>query len=336
MNNMKIRLMFIFQLMVLAIASCDETEETEYGNWVKYSDYEGVTRSSAVSFTIGEYAYVGLGTDGDDYLLDLWRYDAAKNFWQQMADFPGPGRVSAVSFAANGKGYVTTGFNDDLDTEELNDLWEYDPSSNTWTQKTSFPGTARYDAVAFTLNDHGFVGTGYDGNYLKDFYRYDPTTDTWTQTVSLYGSKREAAVSFVIDNKAYIISGRNNGVYLYDFWAFDAESESWIELSLNDEDDTYDEFVLALSRYDACSFVLDGTAYVGLGISSTYLTTFYTYDPLTNEWDDEVTTFEGSGRSDAATFVINNVPYVVTGRNSSQRFDDIWAYYPDEEYNEYD
>ncbi|MEQ9305395.1 MAG: kelch repeat-containing protein [Marinoscillum sp.] len=333
---MKIRLLYIFQMLILAIASCEEVEEIEYGNWVKYSDFEGVTRSSAISFVIDEYAYVGLGTDGDDYLTDFWRYDADNNFWQKMAEFPGEGRVSAVAFSAAGKGYVSTGFNDDLDTEELNDLWEYDPGTNNWTQKSDFPGGGRYAGVAFALNGRGFIGTGYNGNYLKDFWSYNPDSDDWTQIVSLYGSKRQSATAFVIDNRAYVLSGSNNGVSLYDFWAYDAESNAWVDLTLYDEDDSYEEFILAISRYDASSFVLDGYGYIGLGISSSYNSDFYRYDPSDNSWEGDIQAFEGTSRADAVAFVLDDIPYVATGKNSSQKFDDIWGFKPDEAYDEYD
>ena len=44
------------------------------------------------------------------------------------------------------KGYFGTGYDG---ANKLNDFWEYDPTANNWTQKADFPGTARYDAVAF-------------------------------------------------------------------------------------------------------------------------------------------------------------------------------------------
>ncbi len=58
-------------------------------------------------------------------------------------------------------------------------LWEYDQESNSWTRKTDFIGSARNYAVSFTLNDTGYVGTGFDGSYLSDFYRYIQATDSW-------------------------------------------------------------------------------------------------------------------------------------------------------------
>jgi hypothetical protein len=46
--------------------------------------------------------------------------------------------------------------------------WEYNYSSDRWTQKTSFEGTARTGAVAFTMNERGFVLTGRSGSLSFD------------------------------------------------------------------------------------------------------------------------------------------------------------------------
>ena len=75
----------IFFLILSTLSSCTDAEDetSETGNWVKASDFEGVTRSGAISFSIGNFAYVGLGYDGDEYLRDFWRYDPELNFWQE-------------------------------------------------------------------------------------------------------------------------------------------------------------------------------------------------------------------------------------------------------------
>ena len=40
------------------------------------------------------------------------------------------------------------------------DFWEYDPATNAWTQKADFGGTARLDAVGFSIGSKGYIGTG--------------------------------------------------------------------------------------------------------------------------------------------------------------------------------
>jgi len=47
----------------------------------------------------------------------------------------------------------------------------FSQTANTWIQKTSLPGSARFGAVAFVIGDKAYVGTGQDnaGNLLKDF-----------------------------------------------------------------------------------------------------------------------------------------------------------------------
>ena len=79
-----------------------------------------------------------------------------------------------------------------LDASSSTDL-DSNITSYTWTKIADFAGTARYDAVAFTLGDKGYLCTGYDGNYKNDVWVYDPSTNGWTQKASLGGTKRIAS-----------------------------------------------------------------------------------------------------------------------------------------------
>ena len=69
----------------------------------------------------------------------------------------GQERRYAVAFSAQGKGYVATGVGP---SGYLNDLWQYDAGNNSWIQKSDFPGAARYECVAFTIGEYGYVGCG--------------------------------------------------------------------------------------------------------------------------------------------------------------------------------
>lgn len=80
------------------------------------------------------------------------------------ANFIGIGRSSASGFELNGKGYVGLGYDG---TNRLKDFYQYDPSTNTWSQKADYAGTARYGAIGFQVGDKAYIGTGYDGNYQK-------------------------------------------------------------------------------------------------------------------------------------------------------------------------
>ena len=97
----------------LLCGSCMDDDEYTQGVWRRMSDFDGVARSGASSFTIGNNGYICCGYRGSnkDYLKDLWMYDIAGNYWTQCADMPDEavGRHKTASFALNGKGYVTTG-----------------------------------------------------------------------------------------------------------------------------------------------------------------------------------------------------------------------------------
>jgi len=328
--------MLLFLVLTFSACSSDD-EEDLLGNWVELGSFEGVPRSDAVAFKIGDYAYVGTGYDGveDERLLDFWRYDAQKDFWTQVAPFEGVARNGAVAFGAADKGYVTTGYDG---KDKLNDTWEYDAVSNTWTQKSNFPASARYGAVAFSMNNKGYVGTGYDGNILKDFWEYSPATDTWEQKVSIGGKKRRDAISFVIDNEAYVCLGSDNGQYLDDLWVYDANNDSWsqkrdIGKDANEDESYDDEYEIV--GINSVAFTMNGLGYITTGGPGAPGARTWEYNPDSDVWD-ELSFFEGSPRFEAVAFTINNEPFVATGRSSGYYFDDVWTFRPNEEQDDND
>ncbi|MDX1941925.1 MAG: hypothetical protein SFU99_15290 [Saprospiraceae bacterium] len=117
-------------------------------------------RKDAVSFVIGNKGYVGTGEWLTERLRDFWVFDAATKQWEQAGYLPDNSlsRKGAVAFTINGKGYLCTGQNDDL--QYLSDLWEFNPNNNSWTNKTSFTGLERWQALGFSIGEKGYIGTG--------------------------------------------------------------------------------------------------------------------------------------------------------------------------------
>ncbi|HUM48326.1 MAG TPA: hypothetical protein PLD84_15450, partial [Chitinophagales bacterium] len=183
--------------------------------WTQKADVGGTGRDYAVGFSIGNKGYIGTGEffDGSFHFYnDFWEYDPLSNVWTKKADFGGAGRANAVGFSIGNKGYIGTGYFYDGSDHFFKDFWEYDPDTDTWTQKADFGGTARFSPVGFSIGDKGYVGTGFDGtpfpDYLKkDFWEYDPAINSWKQKADFGGTARYVATGFSIDSKGYIGTG---------------------------------------------------------------------------------------------------------------------------------
>ena len=118
-------------------------------------------------------------------------------------------RHAAVGFSIGSKGYIGTGYgNVYSNTPYRKDFWEYDPSTDSWTQKADFGGTARYFAAGFSIGTKGYIGTGYNSSGpLKDFWEYNPTSNIWTRKADFGGVARGAATGFSIGSMGYIGTG---------------------------------------------------------------------------------------------------------------------------------
>ncbi len=188
--------------------------------WTQMADYGGEARTQAVSFVVGNIAYVGTGKGSDfaTLLNDFYAYDSETNTWTQISDFPGTPRLDAVGVSMVGKGYVTLGYDG---TSFPNDFYEYDPSTDTWDSKASFPGTPRINAVGFGVFPSLFISTGDDGfNYLNDTWEYNYFGDIWIQRADFPGAPRSGASAFVIEDRPFVGTGFGDGTYYDDFYEY--------------------------------------------------------------------------------------------------------------------
>lgn len=201
-------------------------------------------------------------------------------------------------------------------------------TTDAWTQKSSFPGTARSNGTAFAIDNKGYFGTGYDGtNNLNDFWEYDPASNAWTQKANFPGSGRYDAVSFGVSGKGYIGAG-NDGNYLKDFYSFNPSSNAWTQIVS----------IGGSKRQGASSFVIDNIAYVCGGINNgEYVDDFWKFDPATGQWtqlrdiantsDEDYDDDYSIVRKNANTFVIDGAAYLTCGESGGVR-SDTWKYYP--------
>ena len=308
--------------LVSCMCKCDLLPAV--GNWAKVSELPFKGRSEVVSFTIGNFAYLGSGMDSSKkYLGDFWKYDPVENIWEQVASLPaGAERCSAVGLSIGNIGICGTGFNG---SDYLSDFYRFDPSVNTWSKINSeFPGKARSEAVAFGIGDSGYIGTGYDGkNALADFYRYNTTDDSWTP-VPFNGEARYSSIVLVYNKKAYLVTGTNGNTLTSEFLVFDPgrTSDNWSPLHsiTNASSDAFDDAYTTIIRMNGAAFVIGDRAYISTGEDEDIFNNHtWEYDFPTDLWVEK-TPFEGPSLSGAVGFSINNHGYLLTGKNQQSSF----------------
>lgn len=351
-NFMKSAKYMLLSLVVILTAACTSSTQYTLGYWHQRSDFDGKARTGAASFCIGNIGYIVGGYNGKSARLkSMYSYDMTKDYYAMLfsetstATMPSA-RSYATGFAVGGKGYITCGYNDNL--TYMKDTWEFDPTSNTWTQTDNFPGDARYGALSFTLGNYAYVGCGYnDDGSLKDFYKFDPSAvsgSKWSKVEGFGGQKRMFGMAFVINNVVYIVGGKNNSSDCTDMWKFDGST--WTRLRyINNDDDlvsetdkSFNDDYTSIVRNAGCAFSVNGKGYICLGATAggTSRLNYWIYDPTTDLWsnnDGDVTDFAGSARTSACCLTNGSRVFITTGNNGSSStayLDDTYEFSPTE------
>ncbi len=156
------------------------------GTWTKTLSIGGSKRRDAQAFSINGRGYVVSGLDNGTYLGDLWEFNPTTEEWTEKRkitnytdedfddNYSTISRINGVTFNINGKVYLVCGSRGSL----VNNVWEYDPSTDLWKEKTAFEGSSRTEAVGFAIGTKGFVTTGRSSSYyFDDIWSFDPTAE---------------------------------------------------------------------------------------------------------------------------------------------------------------
>jgi N-acetylneuraminic acid mutarotase len=227
----------------------------------------------------------------------------AQDGWIQRTSLPVSGRHRATGCSIGNKGYVGLGHVNGL-TATINyaDWWEYDPASDSWTQKANYP-TVNYGAVCFTASGKAFVG---GGAFLSgEFYAYSPLTNTWTaipNCPNMPGDQQAMSVN----NKGYVVVAN----LLYEF---DPATNIWTQKA--NAPVSFAGWCIAFSN-GASGYVKSGSG-------------LYEYKPLNNQWVVRAS-FPGVNTNGGAVFMQNGRAYVVSGFVGSLNnvTSEVWEYNP--------
>jgi len=155
--------------------------DDQANTWTLVNGFSGNKRRNATVFTIADKAYLVTGVNNGVYQEDFWEFDPSTDAWTRKRDVDKDTddsysfnddyaivRSNASSFSMNGLGYVVGG-------ENIKTVWEYNPTTDIWVERTPMEGATRTDAVGFAINNRGFYMLGRLGStYFDDAWEFKP------------------------------------------------------------------------------------------------------------------------------------------------------------------
>jgi hypothetical protein len=187
-----------------------------------------------IAVTIGSDGYVLGGSEyvelvGERSVDQYWKYDIIRDRWTDLGGLPDGGRSRSSAFVVGTKIYYGLGFQGEHDSSEpdwgdtySNDWFALDPSNNTYSRLSNFPGEARAEAKGFVINGKVCVGwgatiyvngQGWEGQH--DFWEFDPVGNRWTEKANP-GPTFSWGRAFSLDNTGYILSFSDDDA----FWRY--------------------------------------------------------------------------------------------------------------------
>ena len=211
-------------------------------------------------------------------------------------------------------------------------------NNGDWVSRAPYGGYPRGEAVAFSIGDTGYVGTGFGSNstYFGDFWGFNPITGLWTQEASLPGLPRALAIGFATTKYGYCgtgvygVPGSTVGLdFLSDFWRYDPTSGTWDSMPAV-------PFGTGYGRDQATAWSVPDQGIGGLlgGADPLYpaYNDIYTFTESTNTWTKGTAPVDpvrgGLSFTHTSPITHQEVVYFVTGMGNTALIDKFWAWTP--------
>ncbi len=153
------------------------------GNWTQKEGHAPSAGQSAALHNNDMYVYGGVWNYCDNFRDDVRRYSLPNDneFHYVYTSGDAPGGCAYHAVASDGdKMWVAGGMNDDKAI--LDDFYEFNMSTETWTQLPDCPIARAYSAMAYVEDDFKIIlfgGLDPYGNATNDLCIYDLSTNTW-------------------------------------------------------------------------------------------------------------------------------------------------------------
>ncbi len=166
----------------------------------------------------------------------------------------------------------------------LDDTWEYDASTNTWTEFiiAGSPPTRELAAMAYDSSNDVFVLFGGYGPFaLTDTWEYDPSTQIWTDTSPPLSPGQMTSYAMTYDSTAgvSILANQDFVTSTFETWSYEASLNTWMPMSPPTSPPKRTSHSLSYMPSIGRT-VLFG----GMDVPSTYYEDVWEYDFGTNSW----------------------------------------------------
>lgn len=233
----------------------------------------GIAKYAGSMRSIGEKLYSFSGyTTGAVVIPTMEIYDTLTDTWISVTGANSPsGRYGYGSCVYDGKYYIFGGRNA---TTVFDDIYCYDPITNSWEAKGKLPAL-RYYVTAVPYKNKIYLYGGYDGtNQTNQTLEYDPSTTTLTTKangpINVHG---HSAVS--IGNKMFVIGGLAQGTATALVYAYNMDANAWESAPS-----------LPAASYYSGTTVYDNKIYRvgGASVTGSVINTSLVFNPQTGQW----------------------------------------------------
>lgn len=225
-------------------------------------------------------------------------------FWIQKSSFGGVGRHRATGCATSHRGYMGLGHHNGAGVDiSFKDWWEYDPASDTWTQRANFPVNT-HGALAFVVDNCPVVGGG--SGLSTQFYKFDPNTNSWAPIANCILSNPGDSQAFSVNNCGFVYQANQLAKY-------DPQTNSWSLCA---------QGPISFATW-SCSFAIEGSGFIKSGNQ------LWEYKPLHDQWVQRAS-FPGLCTNGSAAFAIEQHGYITSGYvgGLSNVTDQVWSFHP--------
>lgn len=285
------------------------------------------------SFSDDIYLFSGKDKDSpsERILNDFYRYNVSTMNWTKLSLPAGKSPPPRIHYGftydrTNLRIYLTGGYYYDTSSTFFSDLWEYNPFTDSWTEKVverPYPGASLDSELvsAGGARTELYMYGGWDNNkYLDTLWKYDISLDSFSAVNIVTGNRpsgrTEHNMVSTLDGKSLYLFGGLNGSLLSDLWKFDIDLGTWSELTPSGN---------VPPARKRSSMVYDGSDSIYLfgGWNGVRLGDFWKYDIGLNTWAELTPTGNKPVARDRAAITVdssNGQIYLFGGYDSNLKY----------------